>query len=82
MSIAQDHGDAASFRVGPLRVHLFNHPDLIREVLAHEHRAFEKGRGLKVIRRAWHSAGARGSQRPRRSSFSRPLPWGRAAGCE
>jgi cytochrome P450 len=50
-SIARNRGDAASFRVGSLTVHLFSHPDLVREVLAHEHRAFEKGRGLKESRR-------------------------------
>jgi cytochrome P450 len=45
--MAREHGDAVQFRVGPQRLVLFNHPDLIREVLvAHPH-SFIKSRVLQ-----------------------------------
>jgi cytochrome P450 len=45
--LARDYGDAVQFRVGPQRLVLFNHPDLIREVLvAHPH-SFHKSRVLQ-----------------------------------
>src|SRR5207248_1632765 len=33
LRIAREYGDVVSFRLGPRRLHLINHPDLIEEVL-------------------------------------------------
>ena len=50
--LARDHGDIAQFRaVGPQRVFLLNHPDLIREVLVTQQRSFHKGRALERAKR-------------------------------
>jgi cytochrome P450 len=40
--MAAEHGDAVQFRIGRQRLVLFNHPDLIREVLVAQHKAFHK----------------------------------------
>src|SRR5258706_6566642 len=45
--IAAEYGDAAQFSVGPQQIFLFNHPDLIRELLVTQHRAFHKSRVLQ-----------------------------------
>jgi cytochrome P450 len=45
--IANDYGDAAQFHVGPQQIFLFNHPDLIRELLVTQHRSFHKSRVLQ-----------------------------------
>src|SRR5258706_11341548 len=45
--IAAEYGDAAQFSVGPQQIFLFNHPDLIRELLVTQHRSFHKSRVLQ-----------------------------------
>jgi hypothetical protein len=45
--IARKYGDAAQFHVGPQQIFLFNHPDLIRELLVTQHRSFHKSRVLQ-----------------------------------
>jgi cytochrome P450 len=45
--IASEYGDAAQFHVGPQQIFLFNHPDLIRELLVTQHRSFHKSRVLQ-----------------------------------
>jgi cytochrome P450/pimeloyl-ACP methyl ester carboxylesterase len=48
--LAGEYGDVASFRVGPIRAVLLNHPDHIQEVLATNHRNFVKGRPLRLAK--------------------------------
>jgi cytochrome P450 len=45
--VAHEYGDAAQFFVGPQQIFLFNHPDLIRELLVTQHRSFHKSRVLQ-----------------------------------
>ncbi|MEA2327239.1 MAG: hypothetical protein QOE68_2198, partial [Thermoanaerobaculia bacterium] len=45
--LAKEYGDAAQFYVGPQQIFFFNHPDLIRELLVTQHRAFHKSRVLQ-----------------------------------
>src|SRR3954449_7776508 len=45
--IANDYGDAVQFHVGPQQIFLFNHPDLIRELLVTQHWSFHKSRVLQ-----------------------------------
>jgi len=45
--VANDYGDAVQFFVGPQQIFLFNHPDLIRELLVTQHRSFHKSRVLQ-----------------------------------
>jgi cytochrome P450 len=48
--LAQRYGDIARVPLGAETLYLFNHPDLIREVLVTQHRNFHKGRGLERAR--------------------------------
>ncbi len=48
--VAGECGDIASFRVGPMRLVLLNHPDLIKEVLLTNARNFAKGRPLRLAK--------------------------------
>jgi cytochrome P450 len=45
------YGDVATFKIGPQRMVLLNHPDLIREVLVTNSRNFVKGRTLERAKR-------------------------------
>lgn len=45
--LAREYGDASRFNVGPQAVIVFNHPDLIREVLVTQDRSFHKSRVLQ-----------------------------------
>jgi cytochrome P450 len=45
--VAREHGDISHFMFGPLHAYLFNHPDLIRDVLVTHGRSFMKGRALQ-----------------------------------
>ena len=47
MAMAAEYGDIAHFRVGPQHLFLFNHPDLIRDVLVTRQKNFHKSRGLE-----------------------------------
>ena len=47
MRLARQYGDIVYFHVGPQRVFLLNHPDLIRDVLVTHDSNFVKGRGLE-----------------------------------
>lgn len=49
--VAREGGDIASFRVGPIRLVLLNHPDYIRDVLVTNARNFVKGRPLRLATR-------------------------------
>jgi len=48
--MARDYGDVSFVRLGDRRVHLLNHPDLIKDVLVNEARRFHKGRGLELAK--------------------------------
>ncbi len=48
--LVAEFGDVASFRAGPIRGVLLSHPDHVQEVLATNHRNFEKGRPLRLAR--------------------------------
>jgi cytochrome P450 len=45
--LANEYGDASQFHVGPQQIFFFNHPELIRELLVTQHRAFHKSRVLQ-----------------------------------
>ena len=49
--LAAEYGDIARVPLGPETVYLFNHPDLVRDVLVTHHRNFHKGRGLERAKR-------------------------------
>ena len=51
IAMAAEHGDIAHFRVGPQHLYLFNHPDLIRDVLVTNQKNFHKSRGLERAKR-------------------------------
>ena len=46
-ALAEQYGDIARVSLGPETIYLFNHPDLVRDVLVTNHRNFHKGRGLE-----------------------------------
>lgn len=46
-NLATHYGDLARVPLGSETVYLFNHPDLVRDVLVTNHRNFHKGRGLE-----------------------------------
>ncbi len=48
--MARDYGDVSVVRLGNRRVHLLNHPDLVKDLLVTEHRRFHKGRGLELAK--------------------------------
>ena len=48
--IAKEFGDIVHFKIGPIRIILLNHPDLIKEVLTVQHRNFVKGRPLEMAK--------------------------------
>jgi cytochrome P450 len=45
--MAEEYGDISHFRIGPRNAFLFNHPDLIKDVLVTHHRNFLKSRALE-----------------------------------
>ena len=45
--LADRYGDIARVPLGTETLYLFNHPDLVRDVLVTNHRNFHKGRGLE-----------------------------------
>ncbi len=49
--LAHRYGDVAHFRIGPQRVYLLNHPDLVRELLVVHDEHCIKGRGLQIAKR-------------------------------
>ena len=50
-SLADEYGDIVFFRMGPQRVFMLNHPDLIKDVLVNHQDAFIKGRALQRSKR-------------------------------
>jgi cytochrome P450 len=48
--LAREYGDIVLFRLGPQELYLFNHPDLIRDVLVTHNRNFTKSRGLELAK--------------------------------
>ena len=48
--IADEYGDIVHFKIGPIRIVLLNHPDLIKEVLTTQHNNFIKGRPLEMAK--------------------------------
>ena len=51
ISMHQEHGDIAHWRIGPQNLYLFSNPDLIRDVLVTNQKNFHKSRGLERARR-------------------------------
>src|SRR5215208_1191126 len=51
IAMNQDYGDIAYYKIGPQHLYLFNHPDLIRDVLVTNQKNFHKSRGLERARR-------------------------------
>lgn len=49
--LARQYGDISTFRAGPLRVYLLNHPDLVRDVLVTHNRRFMKSEVLQRAKR-------------------------------
>lgn len=49
-SMARDYGDVVLFRMGPRRICVVYHPELVREVLITQNRAFTKSRPLRRAR--------------------------------
>ncbi|HEY0097642.1 MAG TPA: cytochrome P450 [Pyrinomonadaceae bacterium] len=49
--LAREHGDIVPFRMGPQRVLLLNHPDLVRDALVTRADHFHKGRALQRAKR-------------------------------
>jgi cytochrome P450 len=47
---AREFGDIVTFRFGPRRVYLLNHPDLIEQVLVTDARHFHKHQGLQLFK--------------------------------
>ena len=47
VDLARRYGDIARVPLGAETLYLFNHPDLVRDVLVTNHRNFHKGRGLE-----------------------------------
>ena len=45
--VANDYGDIAYFSLGPRKIFLLNHPDLIKDVVVTRHRNFLKSRALE-----------------------------------
>lgn len=48
---AREHGDISHFKLGSQSVYLFNHPDLIKDVLVTKSESFMKGRALQRSKR-------------------------------
>ena len=46
-ALTREYGEIARVPLGPETLYLFNHPDLVRDVLVTNHRNFHKGRGLE-----------------------------------
>lgn len=51
MAMAAEYGDIVHFSIGPQHLYLFNHPDLVREVLVTNQKNFHKSRGLERAKR-------------------------------
>ncbi len=49
--LAREHGDVALVGMGPEKIVLVSHPDLVREVLVAQSRRFMKGRALQEAKR-------------------------------
>ena len=49
--LTRDYGDVAQFHMGPQRVFILNHPDLIKDALVTHQDAFMKGRALQRAKR-------------------------------
>ena len=46
-SLTAKYGDVVAFYIGPQRVAILNHPDVVRDVLVTRSRIFHKGLGLQ-----------------------------------
>ncbi len=51
IAMAEEYGDIAHYKIGPQHLFLFNHPDLIRDVLVTNQKNFHKSRGLERAKR-------------------------------
>ncbi len=49
-SMRKKHGDVVRLAIGPLRMTLVSHPDLVEDVLVTQNRLFQKDRFLRVLR--------------------------------
>jgi cytochrome P450 len=55
--IASDFGDAATYRVGPVRLYQFSHPDLAHKLLLEKAGSFRKLRRIRDVFRRWLGEG-------------------------
>ena len=51
IAMNREYGDIAYYKIGPQHLYLFNHPDLIRDVLVTNQKNFHKSRGLERAKR-------------------------------
>ncbi len=51
LNVARDYGDIAYFKIGPQRVYMLNHPELVKDALVTHHDYFVKGRALQRAKR-------------------------------
>jgi cytochrome P450 len=49
-SMAREHGDIVRLAIGPVKMTLVSHPDLVEDVLVTQNRLFQKDRFLQVLR--------------------------------
>ncbi|HEX2721596.1 MAG TPA: cytochrome P450, partial [Gemmatimonadaceae bacterium] len=47
IGLQREYGDIAHWKIGPQHLYLFNHPDLVRDVLVTNQKNFHKSRGLE-----------------------------------
>ena len=57
MDLARHYGDAASFRIGPVRFFQFTHPEAVQEVLVKQAKKLQKPGRLKQILGKWDGEG-------------------------
>jgi cytochrome P450 len=55
--LARAHGDCVHYRVGPIHVFQFSHPDQAHEVLVAQNRAFRKPARLRQVLGQWNGNG-------------------------
>ena len=57
MDLARCYGDAAYFRIGPVRFYQFTHPDQVQEVLVKQAKKLHKPRRVKEVFGRWDGQG-------------------------
>src|SRR5262245_25664100 len=56
-ALARAHGDSLYYRIGPIQVFQFTHPEQTHEVLVTQNRAFRKPAQLKRVLGQWNGNG-------------------------